>query len=287
MLGGGRPTCLYCGLPVELPAGVQQQAERVEARAELARTIADLESELSSEGAAWPRALAIYQFVCMLAWLVTWLALLSRYDRSLTAALLAIASSVFISPYLFWRIASGRRKDKDLRQLAKLSFAQIEAAPQPGGAGWRLACPGCGGAVHAAQIDGLTIRCTQCNSPMLAPAQLVEEGQRHVLQQVIVLRQRLLDESNSSSLVTWAVGLVYGVVVIVGLNVAELGKGDDLAFSMVWPFLLSMSMFLYWLLTCERGDSFWVKVYIGCPLPLAPVIAYALYCVDMFAKATR
>jgi len=76
---GADPTCLYCGLPVELPSHVAGRVDELQRHLERARKRAEkLDRELSSEGAGYVNGILAAQLIGILLSLAFWGDLLHR-----------------------------------------------------------------------------------------------------------------------------------------------------------------------------------------------------------------
>jgi DNA-directed RNA polymerase subunit RPC12/RpoP len=215
---GVEPHCLYCAMPVELPSDVASRADELQRNIYIARGEAEeLDRELTSEGAGYVNGILAAQIVGVLVSLALWVDLLRRASQSPTLMQLLVVAGALLGPALFVLIAQHFRVGAELRKLAKLSFARLEVEAQPTGIQMHLSCSGCGGAVDASQIEGLTIRCKHCNNAMLAPARLVDAGQRRYMQQVLALRRRLSRNVFAREMSLVVLGLIYLATAAVAL----------------------------------------------------------------------
>ena len=266
---GVDPTCLYCAMPVALPSDVASRADEVQRNNYIARGEAEqLDRELTSEGAGYVNGILAAQVVGVLVSLALWADLLRRASESPTLMQLLVVAGAFLGPALFVMIARHFRVGAELRKLAKLSFARLEVEAQPTGIQMHLSCSGCGGAVEASQIQGLTIRCKHCNSAMLAPARLVDAGQRRYMQQVLALRRRLSRNIFAREMSLVVLGLIY--LAIAAVAFVSIQDADPLTSYLVVIFGYPFSLVMFWVFThrYEGSELFWVGFCVSA-IPLA------------------
>jgi hypothetical protein len=207
---GVDPACLYCSMPVDLPNDVAARAREVQRNLERAREEAkQFDREFASDAAGYITLILVLQLVGLLVALGLWFDVLARTSQTPTGLQGLLVSCSFLGPLLFWGVTQHLRLDADLRDYAKRSFARLEVQPHATGQQLLLSCSGCGGALDSTKIQGLSIRCTHCDNAMLAPACLVDEGQRRFLQKVLALRARLERKSYTREIVLCVAGVAY------------------------------------------------------------------------------
>ena len=277
--GAGDPTCMYCGMPVDLPSNVESRAGKFQRGLEKAREERDeLERWLTTEGRGYIAFIVGLQLAGLGVSFAVWMQLMAREGRTPTHLHGLLVASCFMGPMLLWGAAQNRRFDSEVRKASKLAFARLELEQVPTGIEMHLSCPSCGGALNAERIRGLTIRCTQCKNPLLAPSRLVKAGQRHLLKQAVALRRRLGKGSDIRTAVSVTGGLLYigtfGWVVM-----TPQAFGDDLTgwltASLFWVFGLSI---IWYFSHSERGwGRFWIAVMMSVPALAGPMVQVFIY----------
>jgi hypothetical protein len=270
---GTEPTCVYCAMPVELPSDVRGRASQVQRNIERAREeAAQLDRELASEGAGFVNGVIVVQVIGIIVSLAFWVDLLGRAEQRPTALQLMLVAGSFLGPLMFWLIAQHLRVSAEMRKLAKLSFARLEVQAHPTGVEMQLSCSGCGGAIDAGRIQGLTVRCMQCNNAMLAPARLVDAGQQHYLQQVLALRRRVEGKHSGQVISLCVIGLFYFATVcavLVNMQSVTNPLTGWVVITFFYPF--SLAMFYAFTHRYEGWELFWVGFAVA-GFPLIPVM---------------
>lgn len=280
---------MYCSLPVVLPEHVRDRAEQVEMDIYAARgRIEDLDEDLSTETPRYALIIATLMVVGIAAGLALWVDLLDAHHARASFKQLVLAGTTFLGPLLFWLVASSQRLDEELLALAKLSFAHLAAEPRPGGgADVILSCNGCGGVLDPSRVEGLTIRCSQCDNAMLAPASCVEHGRQSFHRKVVALRRHIVRRGNWPKIVYWVVGVVY-VLTVVGIMIAHRHDGTSLETYLCVIHGYSFGMFAFWFVTLRYYDD-WLD-FVGAAsaviaFPLAAVMGIVLMYLELLDKA--
>jgi hypothetical protein len=282
---GTEPTCVYCAMPVELPSDARGRAREVQRNLERAREeAAQLDRELASDGAGYVMGIIVVQVIGILVSLAFWVDLLRRAEQGPTALQLMLVAGSFLGPLMFWLIAEHLRVSAEMRKLAKLSFARLEVQTQPTGVEMQLSCSGCGGAIDAGQVQGLTVRCTQCNNAMLAPARLVEAGQQRYLQQVLALRRRVGRKHSAQVIVLCVIGLFYLATVcavLVNMKASTNPLTGWVVITFFYPF--SLAMFYTFTHRYEGSELFWVGLAVA-GFPLIPVMGQVFWYLQLIGS---
>jgi len=275
---GTEPTCVYCAMPVELPSHVQGRASQLQRNIERAREeAAQLDRELASDGAGYVNGIIAVQVIGIVVSLAFWVDLLGRAGQGPTVLQLMLVAGSFLGPLMFWLIAQHLRASAEMRKLAKLSFARLEVDVHPTGVEMQLSCSGCGGAIDASRIQGLTVRCTQCNNAMLAPARLVDAGQQHYLQQVLALRRRVGRKHSAQVILLCVIGLFYfATVCAVVVNMKSITNPLTgwVAITFFYPF--SLAMFYTFTHRYEGWELLWIGFAVA-GFPLIPVMGHLFW----------
>ncbi|HTV18954.1 MAG TPA: hypothetical protein VMG12_09795 [Polyangiaceae bacterium] len=259
--GAGDPTCVYCDMPVDLPSNVQGRAAKLERRLEKTREVQDeFESWLTTSGVGYIKLIIVLQLTGLCLGLVAWMQLMDRAQREPTPLHWLLIASCFYGPCLLWVVAQHRRFDAEVLKAAKLSFAQLEVAEQSTGIEMRLSCTSCGGALDAARIRGLTIRCTQCKNALLAPSRLVNAGQKSLLRKAVALRRRLQRGSDLRTAISVAGGLLY-MGTFASMALARGIFADELTAWLMASFLWVFGLSIVWNFT--HSHSGWERVGIA------------------------
>ena len=281
------PHCLYCSRRVVLPEHVRDRAEQVEMDVYVARgKIEDLDDDLSTEAPRYALIVATLMVIGIAVGLALWVDLLDAYHVKASFRQLVLAGTTFLGPLLFWLVASGQRFDEELMQLAKLSFAHLAAEPRPGGRSEViLSCSGCGGVLDASRVDGLTIRCAQCDTAMLAPASCVEHGRQSFHRKIVALRRHVVRRGNWPKIAYWTVGVMY-VATVAGIMIAHRNATSELDLYLVVIHGFSFGMFMFWFFTVEQDGWDYLGAASGAAgFPLGALAGLIFGYMEMIAKA--
>jgi len=285
---GVDPHCLYCSMPVALPNDVAERAREVERNLARAREEArQTDRELDSEGAGYAKLIMAVQLISLLVAMGFWRDILQRTGQTPSGLQGMFLACSLLGPMLLWAIAQHLRISSELRDYAKMTFARLEVQPHATGQQLVLGCSGCGGAIDSTKIQGLSIRCTHCDNAMLAPAALVDEGQRSYLQQVLALRARMERKTYTREIFLCAAGLAYL------LTFAWAGKdmekiSDPATLWAVVTFFFSFSIGVFWIAT-RSADDIWDFLAAGSfvlAFPLAMVMCFVAIYADVIGVKT-
>jgi hypothetical protein len=279
--GAGDPTCMYCGMPVDLPSDVRVRLEKHARGAQKARgERGELELWLTTEGRAYISLIVTLQLAGLCLSLAAWLQLMARAQRAPTPLHWLLIASCFVGPILLWVVAQHRRFDVEVRKAAKLAFARLEVDQQPTGIEMHLSCSSCGGALDATRIRGLTIRCTQCKNAMLAPSRLVKAGEKRLLKQAAALRQRLGRGSDIRTAISVAGALLY-IGTFAWIMLTPAAFADDLTLWLTTAFMWVFGLSIIWNFSHSHSgwDRFWIGFMLSA-LPLAGVMYQVLIYVE-------
>ena len=257
----GDPTCMYCGMRVDLPSRVEARAERLQRGLEKAREEREeLEYWLTSEGTGYIRFIVILQVAGTGLSLAAWMQLMAREQRSPSLLQLLLIASCFIGPLLLGVAAQNRRFNREVRKAAKLAFARLEVEQLPTGMELHLSCPSCGGALDAARIRGLSIRCTQCKNALLAPSRLVNAGQKQLLKRAVALRRRLERGSDVRTIISVTGGLLY-VGTLAWIAATPDAFSDGLTLWLTGSFMWVFGLSVIW--HFSHSEDGWLRFWIG------------------------
>jgi hypothetical protein len=250
------------------------------------RRIEDLDDDLSSETPRYALVIATLMVIGIATGLALWIDLLDAYHVEPSLRQLALAGMTVLGPLLFWLVASSQRHDAELMDLAKLSFAHLAVEPRPGGhVDMVLSCSGCGGGLDASHVEGLTIRCSQCNNAMLAPASCVEHGRQSFHRKVVALRRHIVRRGNWPKIVYWTVGVVY-VLTVAGIMLAHRNTTSELDLYLVVIHAFSLGMFVFWFFTVEQDGWDYLGAASGAAgFPLGAFAGLVFGYMEMIAKA--
>lgn len=280
--GAGDPTCMYCDMPVDLPSDVEGRADKLQRGLDRAREEREeLERWLTSEGRGYIAFIVALQLAGLGLSLGAWLQLMDRAQRTpLPIHWLLIASCLF-GPLLLWVVAQNRRFDGEVRKAAKLAFAQLEVEQQPTGIEMHLSCSSCGGALDAARIRGLTIRCTQCKNAMLAPSRLVKAGQRNLLKRAVALRRRLGRSSDVRTAISVTGGLLY-MATFAWIMLTPATFADELTGWLAASFMWIIGLSIIW--NFSHSEEGWHRAglaFIFSAIPLGVAMALVLMYLEL------
>jgi hypothetical protein len=284
---GVEPHCLYCSMPVELPNDVAGRASEVQRNLERAREEAkEFDRDFASDAAGYINVIIVLQLVGVLVALGFWVDILQRTDQTPTGLQGMIVLCSLLGPLLFWAITRHLRLDADLRECAKLAFARLEVQPHATGQQLLLSCSGCGGALDSMKIQGLTIRCTHCDNAMLAPASLVDEGQRRFLQKVLALRARMERKSYGREIALCVAGLAYIGTFVWSVSVMD-AKLDYATQWALLTFVYSFSLGIFWLFThSSDGLDFLGAASAAIAFPLGALMFLAYIYLEVIGVKT-
>lgn len=284
---GVDPSCMYCSMPIELPTDVAERAREIQRNLERAREEAkQLDRELASDGAGYVYLIIVLQLMGVVVGLGLWVDILQRTGQSATGLQGMLVLCSFLGPLLFWGITQHLRLDADLREYAKLAFARLEVQPHATGQQLLLSCSGCGGALDSTKIRGLSVHCTHCDSAMLAPGCLVDEGQRAFLQKVLALRARLERKTYSREIILCLAGLAY--VVTFGWTLSAIDGRPDYPTQWVLAMLLySASLVVFWFVThTTEGWDFLGAASAVIAFPLVTLMYFAYVYLEVLGVKT-
>lgn len=276
ILDSRTPRCAYCGSSVAVPQALLERASRIEGAVDDARrSLNYMAWELEPKRPAFTTIMMLLQTAYVATTVVWWFRFVQ--PESLSSPQVWLLLCIASGPLLFLVIAREYNVGRQLGELAKLAFARVVVQTSETGVTLEVRCPGCGARIEQATLRGLTIACGHCHCHLLAPCELVDERQRGFHKRVVALRTKLQRRFDLRANFMWIVGPIY-----IAVTLRAMGPGQssaDLALSMAC--FGSCGAWVYWAAGMYSDENFWLTLWMGCWLWLAPMAMTAFYFIDM------